>query len=208
VKLIVFGTGPHASVVIDIVRQMPSLELAGVVAKSNQDEPSRHQVVGYDDQIQALLESYCAGIIGIGSNNIRTKLASKITTQSSTFRFVNAVHPSSTIAVSAEIGPGTAVMAGAVINPNAIVGSHTIINSNSTVEHDCVIGDFSSVAPHACLAGGVKLGMGVTINTGANLVPGVSIGDRSVIGAGSTVLNDIPAGVLAYGCPARVIRSI
>ena len=40
------------------------------------------------------------------------------------------------------------------------------------------------------------------------IMPGVTIGDNSVIGAGSIVTKDIPANVLAYGSPCRVIREI
>ncbi|MGN0950437.1 MAG: sugar O-acetyltransferase, partial [Mitsuokella sp.] len=39
-------------------------------------------------------------------------------------------------------------------------------------------------------------------------VPGVTIGDNSVIGAGSVVTKDIPAGVLAFGVPCRVQRKL
>jgi len=39
-------------------------------------------------------------------------------------------------------------------------------------------------------------------------LPGVTIGDNSVIGAGSVVTQDIPAGVFAAGNPCRVIREI
>lgn len=39
-------------------------------------------------------------------------------------------------------------------------------------------------------------------------MPGVSIGDNSVIGAGSVVTKDIPANCVAYGNPCRVIREI
>jgi maltose O-acetyltransferase len=38
--------------------------------------------------------------------------------------------------------------------------------------------------------------------------PGVTIGDNSVIGAGSVVTRDIPADVLALGSPARVVRAL
>ncbi len=40
------------------------------------------------------------------------------------------------------------------------------------------------------------------------ILPGVTIGDHSVIGAGSVVTRDIPAGVVAVGNPCRVLRKI
>lgn len=43
---------------------------------------------------------------------------------------------------------------------------------------------------------------------GAIILPGVTVGSRSVIGAGSVVTRDVPAGVLAAGNPCRVIREL
>jgi maltose O-acetyltransferase len=48
----------------------------------------------------------------------------------------------------------------------------------------------------------------VWIGAGAILVPGVTIGTGSVIGAGSVVTRDIPAGVVAVGNPCRVLRRV
>lgn len=48
----------------------------------------------------------------------------------------------------------------------------------------------------------------VWIGAGAIILPGVRIGENSVIGAGSVVTKDIPANVVAYGSPCRVIREI
>lgn len=49
---------------------------------------------------------------------------------------------------------------------------------------------------------------GVWIGGHAVIAPGVRIGRNSVIGAGSVVTKDIPAGVVAVGCPCRVLRPI
>lgn len=54
----------------------------------------------------------------------------------------------------------------------------------------------------------VMIGSDVWIGGGAIICPGVSIGSRSVIGAGSVVTRDIPEGVLAAGNPCRVIREL
>jgi maltose O-acetyltransferase len=54
----------------------------------------------------------------------------------------------------------------------------------------------------------VAIGADVWIGGGAIICPGVTIGDRTVIGAGSVVTKDIPSGVLAAGNPCRLIRAI
>lgn len=52
----------------------------------------------------------------------------------------------------------------------------------------------------------VAIGSDVWIGAGALILPGVRIGDRAVIGAGSVVSSDIPDGKLAVGNPCRVVR--
>lgn len=54
----------------------------------------------------------------------------------------------------------------------------------------------------------INIGHNVWIGGGAILLPGVSIGDNSVIGAGSVVTRDIPANVIAAGNPCRVLRDV
>lgn len=54
----------------------------------------------------------------------------------------------------------------------------------------------------------ITLGANVWLGGGVIVCPGVTIGDNSVIGAGSVVIRDIPANSVAVGNPARVVRSI
>ncbi len=63
---------------------------------------------------------------------------------------------------------------------------------------------------NAMLEYGIPIEIGDDVWIGGNVVicPGVKIGSRSVIGAGSVVVKDIPDGVLAVGNPCRVVREI
>ena len=54
----------------------------------------------------------------------------------------------------------------------------------------------------------ISIGSHVWVGGGAIFCPGVTIGDRTVIGAGSVVTRDIPAGVFGAGNPCRVIRQL
>jgi maltose O-acetyltransferase len=89
-----------------------------------------------------------------------------------------------------------------------------------TIGEDCLIGPRCSIyTPNHAedierrLAGWelpqpVTIGSNVWLGGSVTLTPGVTIGDNSIIGAGSVVTHDIPAGVLAAGNPARVLRPI
>lgn len=132
--------------------------------------------------------------------------------------------------VLAEVGEGC------YIEPpfRANWGSHVHIgngfysNFNLTVvdDADIYIGDNVMIAPNVVIATGthpicpelrekvyqynlpVHIGNCVWIGAGAIIMPGVTIGDGSVIGAGSVVTKDIPAGVVAVGNPCKVLREI
>lgn len=54
----------------------------------------------------------------------------------------------------------------------------------------------------------ITVGNNVWIGGGCSILPGVTIGDNTIIGAGSVVTKDIPANVLAVGNPCRVIRQL
>ena len=54
----------------------------------------------------------------------------------------------------------------------------------------------------------LTIGSNVWIGMNSTILPGVSIGDNTVIGAGSVVTRSIPSGVVAYGSPCRVIRPV
>ena len=54
----------------------------------------------------------------------------------------------------------------------------------------------------------VSIGRNCWLGAGVIVLPGVTIGDDTVIGAGSVVTGDIPSGTVAAGCPCRVLRPV
>lgn len=54
----------------------------------------------------------------------------------------------------------------------------------------------------------IVIGNNVWLGGGAIVLPGVTIGDNSIIGAGSVVTKDIPANVIAVGNPTRIVRNL
>ena len=54
----------------------------------------------------------------------------------------------------------------------------------------------------------IRIGKNCWLGAGVMVVPGVTIGDNTIIGAGSVVTKDIPADCLAVGNPCRVVRKL
>lgn len=108
------------------------------------------------------------------------------------------------------------------------LGNGVYLNSNVTFVDDehIYIGDNCLIAPNVVFSTSghpilpvlrehhyvynlpIHVGRNVWIGSGVQIMPGITIGDNSVIGAGSVVTSDIPANVVAYGVPCYVIRSI
>lgn len=88
------------------------------------------------------------------------------------------------------------------------VGDHTMIGPNVTL----------ATAGHPILPAlreevyqfnlPVRIGRNCWLGAGVIVLPGVTIGDNTVVGAGSVVTRDLPAGVIAAGNPCRVLREI
>ena len=108
------------------------------------------------------------------------------------------------------------------------LGSHVYVNYNLTLVDDThiYIGDHVMIAPNVVIATGthpihpelrrkeaqynlpVHIQDNVWLGAGCLVMRGVTIGENSVIGAGSVVTKDIPANVVAVGNPCRVLRDI
>lgn len=107
-------------------------------------------------------------------------------------------------------------------------GNFVYANFNLTLVDDThiYVGDYTMFAPNVVIAtaghpilpelrekqyqfnASVKIGRNCWLGAGVIVLPGVTIGDNSVIGAGSVVTKDIPANVVAVGNPCRVLRTI
>jgi sugar O-acyltransferase (sialic acid O-acetyltransferase NeuD family) len=201
--VIVLGAGGHAKVVIS------TLLAAGWRVDAIYDgDPTKHgqqflgiRVLGSTADVDPYIAANA--VIAIGDGERRRAIASQFN-----FNWVTVIHPTAWVDPSAKIGDGTVVCAGAVVQPGSRIGCHAIINTLAGVDHDCRIGDFAHVGPGAHLAGGVHVGAGTVIGTGASAIPKVHIGGQTVVGAGATVVHDLPDGVVAVGCPAKVLRDL
>ena len=204
-KLLVFGAGGHAKVVIDIIEQQGDYQIAGLLDYEIKHQGKRffgYPVLGTRADLPALISAQLRhAIVTIGDNASRAAVAAHLDQHG--WRFASAIHPRASIGRGVKIGPGSVVMAGCVVNADASLGAQVIINTGATVDHDCRIEDAAHVAPGCHLCGGVSVGQGTLVGAGTTVTPGVRIGNGVIVGAGSTVVRDVADAARVSGVPAR-----
>jgi len=210
-SVVIYGAGGHARVVADIVRLCGRHEVVGFLDDVNRDRHGRPfegaSILGGLDHLEALRSQDIRELfIAIGDCGDRLRLAEAVCRAG--FVCPTFVHPRAVVATSATLGEGTVVVAGGIVNPGACVGAQVIVNTAASVDHDCVVADGAHLACGARLAGSVHVGRGAWIGLGAVIREHVRVGAFSIVGAGAVVLDDVPDGVVVYGCPAKVIRHV
>jgi acetyltransferase-like isoleucine patch superfamily enzyme len=123
-----------------------------------------------------------------------------------------------------KIGTFVEIQKGVKIGDRCKISSHTFICEGVTLEEQVFIGhnvtftndlyprattndgQLQTEADWKCIHTLVK--RGAAIGSGATLLCGITIGENAMIGAGSVVTKDVPAGAIVAGNPARVVRSI
>ncbi|MBN2106722.1 MAG: N-acetyltransferase [Deltaproteobacteria bacterium] len=125
---------------------------------------------------------------------------------------------------NSRIGPFVEIQKGASVGGNCKISSHSFICEGVAIQDGVFIGHSVTFTndryPRATNADGTPqadgdwrciptvVKRGASIGSGATLLCGIVIGEQAMIGAGSVVTRDVPAGCIAAGNPARVVAAV
>jgi sugar O-acyltransferase (sialic acid O-acetyltransferase NeuD family) len=210
-NIVVFGTSGHAEIVVDALQKLGHYRIVGLIDsyRGTSEGIDGLSVLSTEEDLPRVVRALdvFGGIVAVGDNWTRSNLAQRVRAAVPAFEFVNAVHPSAEVARGVVLGCGVFLGPGAVVNTNSQIGDHCFMGAKASLDHDCILNRCASLAPGVTVGGGVVIGEFSGISLGACVIHGIRIGAHTVVGAGATVLSDIPDHVVAYGSPARVVRS-
>lgn len=132
------------------------------------------------------------------------------------YRIANKVHRAGLVRVAWLLSWVNRFMFSTWLPGSATIGSRfvcgywglgVVVHKDAIIGDDCTVSQNVTIGRNGTRDGVPKLGDRVYVGAGAVIVGEVVVGDDVQIGANSVVLSDIPAGCVAVGAPARVVRT-
>lgn len=188
-------------------------------AQADADFAREYRLKGFlDDNPHALDRfNYPAGIVGsiseytaspdellvcaLGAPEVKARVCPLLKERGA--QFYTFIHPTALVAPTAVLGEGTVVAPFVHVSADVQAGAFVLFNCHSNAGHDARLGDYSTLSSYCELTGGVELGERVFMGSHASVIPGRRVGEGVRIGAGSIVINHIPAGRRVFGVPAK-----
>lgn len=210
-NLIIIGSSGHAKVIIDIFEKTKSYNIVGLIDdfKEIGKRVSGYPILGSIDNLKDIFDQKKVNtvFVAIGDNWSRAEVVEKILSMNANLNYPNAIHPSSIIGSHVKLGKGIALMANSIVNSGSQISDFCYVNTKASADHDVYMKEFSSLAPNATLGGNVILGKFSSVLISASVKEKITIGDHSLIGGGSLLLNNCSDYSIMFGTPAKFVRN-
>lgn len=208
--LVILGAGGFARETLDVVDAInavsPTWDMLGFIVDSQYGQSGEiindKPILGDFSWLEQHREVYA--VCGVGAPEARYQMTRRV--QALGNLFASLIHPNAVMTRWVTLGTGIIITAGCILTNRIQIKDHVHLNLDCTIGHDAVLDQFVTLAPGVHVSGNVHIQEGAYIGTGANVIEKKIIGAWSVIGAGSTVVKNVPANSTVVGVPARVIK--
>lgn len=205
--LVIVGAGGFGRETVDTVRAInevrPTWRLLGISDDGpSHDNLTRLEALGLPHVGATADIPLSADVaIAVGNPSTRRQLATVLRERG--HAFPSLIHPSTVIGNAFAHGEGLITLAGVSIGTNIDLGGHVHLNAHVVLGHDTRLNDFVSVNPNATISGECAIGSGTLIGAASTVLQNLFIGQGVTVGAAACVIADIPDRAIVKGVPAR-----
>lgn len=207
-NLVIVGTGGFGREVAWLVERInelsPKWDILGFVDDNREvhgTEINGYKVLG-DCQWLNEQEEDIYAVCAVGAAKTRRKIIGKLNNR----KYATLVDPSVQMSKLIDVGEGCIICAGTILTVNIVIEPHVIINLDCTIGHDAYISKYTTLYPSVNVSGNTRLEECVEMGTGSQIIQGIEIEKETIVGAGATVIKDLPKCCVAVGSPAKPIK--
>ena len=208
-KIYILGVGINTIVYIDLVESC-GYEIAGLYHYNDKRTGENiREIPIIDSNLNLFKKKSLMGMnfaISVGNNKIRADLAKQIREKGGNIPTL--IHPTAVVSKYASISEGVVIHANSVVQADVIIKKDTVVSYNTSVTHTSSIGEACYLAFNSNIGAGIKIQNYVFIGQSASIVSGKLeyVGNNSIVGAGSVVINNVEPNSIVIGNPAKLLK--
>lgn len=209
-ELFILGIGRNTVTIMDLVEDC-GYKIKGLLHYNNErngEEYFGHTIL---DSFEDFIENNIDGTkfaLSMGNLAIRKDIYNRITSKGG--EIPTLIHPSCIVSKRSKIGEGVQIMPGSIIQGDSSIGNNTVITVNTVVAHGVEIGSHCLISGNVMVGAYSSVGNMTHIGQGSTIVSGKvrRIGNNCILGAGATLLTDMPDRTIFVGAPAHFIKNV
>jgi sugar O-acyltransferase (sialic acid O-acetyltransferase NeuD family) len=207
IKLLGYGAGGHASVIIDIISSQKKFKIVGLIDKKiSKKKLLGIPVIGDDNNLFHLKKKTNKIFLGVSDIlNPKKNYEIFLNLKKIGFEIISIIDQSCLISKNVKYGEGFKAFPGSIVNVNCKIGKNVLLNTGCIIEHDCILEDNVQVGPGAYIGGNVLIKKNSFIGLGSRVNNNITIEENCIVGSGSVVVSNIKKNQKFAGIPAKKI---
>ncbi|WP_433955741.1 acetyltransferase [Janibacter indicus] len=207
--LVIIGAGGFGRETLDVVRAInditPTWDVLGFADDALSEINSK--------RLNALSVPHLGGLTSIPNGTSVAVAVGNPTTRRAIvhslgdrYPFPALVHPTTVCGSQLRHGEGLIVLSGVSLGTNVTLGDHVHLNAHAVIGHDTRLHNFVSVNPNATISGECDVGEQTLIGATSTVLQGLTVGSRVTLGAAACLTKDSPDHATLVGVPARPLH--
>jgi len=161
-----------------------------------------YKVLGNIDSLNGYSGKGYSLALGIAFPGIKKKVLSRF--ENLDFSYPSLISKHAWVSENVKIGIGVILYPGVSINYESNIGDFVVMNMNCAIGHNSTIGRYSALAPGVNFGGFTNIGEAVDMGIGSSTIQKIKVGNNSIIGGETMLINDVPDGVTVVGVPGKI----
>ena len=205
-KIVIYGAGGLGREIYELIDEVNKYNILGFLDDGiiNNKESVNIPILGGIEFLHNI--EYPIGVVfAISDVYVKQNIYKKILQINKGHYFPIVIAKNSYVSKRAMLSEGTIVGRYCSVSTSVQLGKFVFLNTKCDIGHDAVIGDFCSLMPSVNVSGNVSVGQRTLIGVQSAILQRIKIGSDVTVGMGSKVMTDVPDNCTVMGYPAKII---